>query len=175
MPLFRFRDGEDIGPTDRAMDLRGDEFRCVFLGDVARGGRLILAFRALLTRSVGSGVVPAVTWTISKKGVPGVAFLEKAHFGQCPYYRQPSMCSLALRHWIGIKISLVKRRKGSARGHSRPGFRYPSARYQYACMFDQRSLSTKISWNQLHTFPYDQPLCSRQVLSPCAVFFFVVP
>lgn len=72
VPLFRFRDGEDIGPTDRAMDLRGDEFRCVFLGDVARGGRLIMAFRALLTRSVGSGIAPAVIWTINKKGFPGL-------------------------------------------------------------------------------------------------------
>lgn len=59
-PLFRFLDGEDIGPTDRGIDLRGDEFRCVFMGDVARGGRLIRPFRILCTKSAGSGIVPAI-------------------------------------------------------------------------------------------------------------------
>lgn len=59
VPLLRFLDGDDIGPTDRATDLRrGDEFRCVLIGDVARGGRLILPLRTLLTTSVGSGIVP---------------------------------------------------------------------------------------------------------------------
>jgi len=59
VPLLRFLDGEDIGPTDRAIDLRGDEFRWVLMGDVARGGRLILPLRTLLKTSVGSGNVPA--------------------------------------------------------------------------------------------------------------------
>lgn len=58
MPLIIFLEGEDIGPADRGMDLRGEEFRWVFLGDTARGGRLIRPFRADLTRSVGSGIVP---------------------------------------------------------------------------------------------------------------------
>ena len=65
VPLFKFLEGEDIGPTDRGIDLRGDEFKCVFLGDVARGGRLIRPFRAALTRSVGSGIVPGMTAVIS--------------------------------------------------------------------------------------------------------------
>ena len=60
MPLFKFLDGEDIGPTDLAIDLRGEELRCVLIGEVARGGRLILPFRALLSKSVGSGIVPEV-------------------------------------------------------------------------------------------------------------------
>lgn len=58
VPLFRFWEGEDIGPTDRGMDLLGDELRCVLIGEVARGGRLILPFRVLLTNSEGSGIVP---------------------------------------------------------------------------------------------------------------------
>ena len=58
VPLLRFREGEDIGPTDRGMDLLGDELRCVLMGEVARGGRLILPFRVLLTSSDGSGIVP---------------------------------------------------------------------------------------------------------------------
>ena len=65
VPLFKFLEGEDIGPTDRAIDLRGDEFKCVFLGDIARGGRLIRPFRAALTRAVGSGIVPGMTAVIS--------------------------------------------------------------------------------------------------------------
>ena len=65
VPLFTFLEGEDIGPTDRGIDLRGEEFRCVFLGDIARGGRLIRLFRAALTRSVGSGIVPGMTTVIS--------------------------------------------------------------------------------------------------------------
>ena len=63
--MFRLRDGEDIGPIDRPTDLRGDVIRCVFRGDVPRGGRLFLA---LLTRAAGPGKVPTVTWTISKMG-----------------------------------------------------------------------------------------------------------
>lgn len=55
---MRFREGEDIGPTDRGMDLLGDELRCVLIGEVARGGKLILPFRVLLTSSEGSGIVP---------------------------------------------------------------------------------------------------------------------
>lgn len=55
---MRFREGEDIGPTDRGMDLLGDELRCVLIGEVARGGKLILLFRVLLTSSEGSGIVP---------------------------------------------------------------------------------------------------------------------
>ena len=65
VPLFTFLEGEDIGPTDRGIDLRGEEFRYVFLGDIARGGRLIRPFRAALTRSVGSGIVPGMTTVIS--------------------------------------------------------------------------------------------------------------
>lgn len=73
VPLFKFLDGEDIGPTERGMDLRGDELRCVLIGDVARGGRLILPSRTLLTASVGSGIVPAVRTSISKVS-PGISW-----------------------------------------------------------------------------------------------------
>ena len=58
VPLFRFGDVDDIGPIDRGMDLLGDELRYVLIGEVARGGRLILPFRVLLTNSEGSGIVP---------------------------------------------------------------------------------------------------------------------
>lgn len=85
------------------------------------------------------------------------------------------MCGLALRHWIGVRISLVKKRKELAQGHSRLGVQYPPARYQCACKYDQYLLITKRSWDRKHTFLFDQPLCSRQVLSPCAVFFLVDP
>jgi hypothetical protein len=85
------------------------------------------------------------------------------------------MCGLALRHWIGVRISLVKRRKELAQGHSRLGLQYPPARYQYACKYNQCLLTTKRSWDQKHTFLFDQQLCSRRVLSPCAVFFLVDP
>lgn len=51
----------DDGPKDaRPMDLRGDEFRLVFMGERDfGGGRMTLPFRADLRTSVGSGIVPA--------------------------------------------------------------------------------------------------------------------
>jgi len=58
VPLLEFLDGEDNGPTDRAVDLRGEEFKWVLMGDVAFGGRLILPFRVLRINSAGSGIVP---------------------------------------------------------------------------------------------------------------------
>lgn len=65
---MRFLDGDDIGPTDRGIDLRGDEFRCVLMGDVARGGRLILPLRMLCTNWAGSGIVPAADSGVRELG-----------------------------------------------------------------------------------------------------------
>ena len=59
VPLFGFLDGEDKGPTDRAIDLRGGELRWVLIGDILLGGRLILRFR-VLPASADSGIVPGV-------------------------------------------------------------------------------------------------------------------
>ena len=49
------RAGEDIGP----IDLRGDEFKVVLIGDRARGGGImVFPFLRADNTSVGSGIVP---------------------------------------------------------------------------------------------------------------------